>query len=56
MYVMLKNKWSKTKLFMLFGLILCSLLLLTVVYKRDEKIVKKSQKEKDIYEISDFKI
>ena len=55
MYEILKNKQDKIKPLMLFGFIAVSLLLLTVVYKSDDKIIKKSQKSKDVYEISDFK-
>ena len=46
----MKN-WSTTKYFLLSGLIIIFLLLLTVVYKSDEKIIKKSEIN---YEISDL--
>jgi len=57
MYETLKKNWDKTKYFILSGFIIIFLLLLTVVYKSDEKITTKSKNNKDIYyETSDLKI
>jgi murein DD-endopeptidase MepM/ murein hydrolase activator NlpD len=56
MYQIFKKNWGTTKYFILFGFISILLLLLTVVYKSDEKIIKKSESNKNSYEISDLKI
>ncbi len=48
MYENLKKHWDETKFFIVSGIIVIFLLLLTVVYKSDEKISKKSE----IYEIA----
>lgn len=56
MYQTLKKNWDKTKYFVFIGLIITFLLLLTVVYKSDEKIIKKSESNKHSYEVSDLKI
>ena len=55
MYEIINKNWDKTKYFILSGLIIIFLLLLTVVYKSDEKIIKKSEINKDSYEITDLK-
>ncbi len=55
MYQIFKKNWDTTKYFILSGLIIIFLLLLTVVYKSDEKIIKKSESNKDSYEVSDLK-
>jgi len=55
MYQTFKKNWDKTKYFTLSGFIITFLLLLTVVYKSDEKIIKKSESNKDSYEVSDLK-
>ena len=55
MYNILKRNWDKTKYILLSGFIIIFLLLLTVVYKSDEKIIKKSESNKDSYEVSDLK-
>ena len=55
MYQVLKKNWDKSKYLVLSGLIITSLLLLTVVYKSDEKIKKKSENIDSSYEISDLK-
>ena len=55
MYETINKNWDKTKYFILSGLIIIFLLLLTVVYKSDEKIIKKSEINKDSYEVTDLK-
>ena len=55
MYQTFKKSWEVTKYFILSGFIIIFLLLLTVVYKSDEKIIKKSESNKDSYEVSDLK-
>ena len=42
MYETLKKKWDNSKFFIYSGLIVIAILLLTVVYKSDEKIIRKS--------------
>jgi len=42
MYQVFKKNWNKSKYLILSGIFITSILLLTVVYKSDEKIVKKS--------------
>ena len=56
MYETINKNWDKTKYFIISGLIIIFLLLLTVVYKSDEKIIKKSEINKDSYEVTDLKI
>ena len=51
----LKKSWDKNRYLIVSSLILASILLLTVVYKSDEQIVKKSENIKSIYESSDLK-
>ena len=43
MYQVFKKNWDKTKYLILSGIFITFLLLLTVVYKSDEKIIKKSK-------------
>jgi len=56
MYQTFKKNWDKTKHFLLFGFIITFALLLTVVYKSDDKVIKKSEINKDSSEVNDFKI
>ena len=55
MYETINKNWDKTKYFILSGFIIIFLLLLTVVYKSDEKIIRKSESYKGSYEVSDLK-
>ena len=55
MLQVLGNKWNKTKYFILFGLIVSCLLLLTVVYKSNETVIKKSENIKNSYTSQDLK-
>ena len=55
MYETIKKNWDKTKYFILSGFIIIFLLLLTVVYKSDEKITKISENNKNSYDVSDLK-
>ena len=55
MYKIIKKNWDKTKYFLLSGFLVFFVLLLTVVYKSDEKITKKSIYNKDLYDVSDLK-
>ena len=55
MYQIFKKNWDTTKYFILSGFIIIFLLLVTLVYKSDEKIIKKSESNKDSYEVSDLK-
>jgi murein DD-endopeptidase MepM/ murein hydrolase activator NlpD len=55
MYNILKSNWDKTKYILLSGFIIIFLLLLTVVYKSDEKITKISENNKNLYDVSDLK-
>ena len=55
MYETLKKKWDNSKFFIYSGLIVIAILLLTVVYKSDEKIVKKSETIELSADHSDFK-
>ncbi len=54
MYPLIKRNWDKTKPIVLFALTATLLLLLTVVYKSDEKITKKSDLIKSEKEGSDL--
>ena len=56
MYKNLKKNWDKTKYFVLSGFIVIFLLLLTITYKNDAQIKKKTESNKDLYEVSDLKI
>ena len=55
MYQDIKKNWGKAKLLILFVTTITLLLLLTVVYKSDQKITKKSELIKDFNEESDLK-
>ena len=58
MYPLIKRNWDKTKPIALFALTAALLLLLTVVYKSDEKITKKSEainNEKEESDLINFK-
>ena len=55
MYQDIKKNWGKAKLLILFATTITLLLLLTVVYKSDQKITKKSELIKDFNEESDLK-
>ena len=58
MYPLIKRNWDKTKPILLFALTATLLLLLTVVYKSDEKITKKSEainNEKEESDLINFK-
>jgi len=55
MYQVLKKNWSKTKNLILYGLVITLLLLVTVVYKSDEKIIKKSELIESSIEAADLK-
>ena len=55
MYQNLRKNWDKTKFVILFFLTATLLLLLTVVYKSDEKITKKSEIISGLNEQSDLK-
>ena len=55
MYQNIKKHWGETKYFILSGLIIIFLLLLTVVYKSDEKITKKSEIYKISNDVGDLK-
>ena len=51
----LRKSWDKNRYLILFALIFIFIFLLTVVYKSDEQIVKKSSTNNSTYESSDFK-
>ena len=55
MYQVLKKNWDKSKYLILSGIFITSILLLTVVYKSDEKIIKKSTTIGISYENPDLK-
>ena len=55
MYEILKRNWDKAKFILLSGFIIIFFLLLTVVYKSDEKITKISENNKNSYDVSDLK-
>ena len=55
MYQVLKKNWDKSKYLILSGIFITLLLLLTVVYKSDERIIKKSQSIEIAYESPDLK-
>ena len=55
MYQIIKKSWDKTKYPLLPGLALMLLLLVTVVYKSDEKITKKSALIKNSTKVADLK-
>ena len=55
MYQVFKKNWDKSKYLILSGIFITSILLLTVVYKSDEKIIKKSMTTGISYESPDLK-
>ena len=55
MYQVLKKNWDKSKYLILSGIFITLLLLLTVVYKSDERIIKKSKSIEIAYESPDIK-
>ena len=55
MYQVLKKNWDKSKYLIFSGIFITSILLLTVVYKSDEKIIKKSATVAISYENPDLK-
>ena len=55
MYQVFKKNWDKSKYLILSGIIITLLLLLTVVYKSDERIIKKSKSIEISYESPDLK-
>ena len=55
MYLVFKKNWDKSKYLILSGIFLTFVLLLTVVYKSDEKIIKKSTVVAISYENPDLK-
>ena len=55
MYQVLKKNWDKSKYLILSGIFITLILLLTVVYKSDERIIKKSQSIDIVYESPDLK-
>ena len=56
MYQILKRNWDKTKFFIIFGIVITIFLLVSFVYKSNEKIVKRSETIQDSSEIYDLKI
>jgi len=56
MYGVLRKNWDKTKNLVLSGIAITFLLLVTVVYKSDKKITKKSGLIKSLNETTDLKI
>ena len=55
MYQVLKKNWDKSKYLILSGIFITLILLLTVVYKSDERIIKKSKSIEISYESPDLK-
>ena len=55
MYQVLKKNWDKSKYLILSGIFITLILLLTVVYKSDERIIKKSESIGISYESPDLK-
>ncbi len=55
MYQIFKKNWDTARYFILSGFIIILLLLLTVVYKSDKKIIKKSESNRNSYEVPDLK-
>lgn len=55
MYQVLKKNWDKSKYLILSGIFITFILLLTVVHKSDEKIIKKSKTIEISYESPDLK-
>ena len=54
MYQVLRKSWDKNKYLILSGFIIAFLFLLTVIYKSDEKIIKKSESIQNFYESPDL--
>ena len=55
MYQVLKKNWDKSKYLIFSGIFITSILLLTVVYKSDEKVIKKSMTVDISYQNPDLK-
>ena len=55
MYQVFKKNWEKFKYLILSGIFITLILLLTVVYKSDKRIIKKSQSIEIAYESPDLK-
>ena len=55
MYQVLKKNWDKSKYLILSGIFITLILLLTVVHKSDERIIKKSKSIEISYENPDLK-
>ena len=55
MLKILKKNWDKTRNLLLSGLVILSLLLVTVVYKSDDKITKRSEILEGINTSADLK-
>tara|TARA_B100001123_G_scaffold446153_1_gene599706 strand:- start:1503 stop:2804 length:1302 start_codon:yes stop_codon:yes gene_type:complete len=55
MYEILKNNWDKSKYFILYSLIITSLLLVAVVYKNNENITKKTESTIGVSDLKIFK-
>ena len=55
MYQVFKKNWDKSKYLILSGIFITLILLLTVVYKSDERIIKKSKSIEISYESPDLK-
>ena len=55
MYQVFKKNWDKSKYLILSSIFVTLILLLTVVYKSDERIIKKSESIKISYESPDLK-
>ena len=55
MYRVFKKNWDKSKYLILSGIFITLILLLTVVYKSDERIIKKSKSIEISYESPDLK-
>jgi len=56
MYQILKKNWNKSKYFVLSSFIVFFFLLVTIVYKNENKIKVKSENYQDSYALSDLKI
>ena len=54
MYEAVKKNWDKTKHLILFGFIITSLLLLTVVFKNTERVPKKTDLIKNSRGVTDL--
>ena len=58
MYEVVKKNWDKTKNLILFGFIITSLLLLTVVFKNTEQVPKKTdliENSRGVTDLNSFK-